>query len=235
MTLDYFDESLGWRIQVARLNGRVEYRYTNRETGETIEGIDRAEAFPSPEEVIGEHIRERQRVDKLRADGLLGEQISRRIMEMVGELHKCGYESLYLDSVMAPHGMSWRYQIGAMRDGRWPSTDCWTHAGGQRCVEGSVGGGRDQRIPWADVHDTVTVLAEKFVAVYPSLVYFGSVRNREYAGWYAEMLRLTAPDGVLIFWCDYGPHYEYAFTWGGTAKGFRMPMPPGFVKRRIGG
>ncbi len=235
MTLDYVDESLGWRIQVTCMNGRVEYCYTNLATGETLEGIDREEAFPSPEEVIVEHIREQQRIDKLRSEGLLGEQISRRIMEMVGELHKCGHESMYLDSVMAPHGMSWRYQIGAMLDGRWPSADCWTHAGAQRCVKGSVGGGQDQKIPWADVHDPVTVLAEKFVAAYPSLVHFGSVRNPKYAAWYAEMLRRTEPDGVLIFWCDYGPDYEYAFTWSGTAKRFRMRMPPGFVRRRFGG
>jgi hypothetical protein len=44
------------------------------------------------------------------------------------------------------------------------------------------------------------------------------------------MLDATRPEGVLIFWCDWGPDHEYAFTWG-KPRGFKMELPPGFSRR----
>ena len=53
-------------------------------------------------------------------DILCGHQLARLIIEMVGNLHDQGYESLYINPIMSPNGCYWRYEIGTMLDGQWP-------------------------------------------------------------------------------------------------------------------
>ncbi|VVB63544.1 Uncharacterised protein [uncultured archaeon] len=174
--------------------------------------------------------KEQQEIKELREAGVLGPQIARRIMNMVNKLHQDGYESLYLDSQMAPSGGFWRYEIGAMeKGGLWPNRNCDFNKV-EFCIKDSIGGrGLDQRIPWATVTDSVDILASKFQATYPKLVEAARQSNTEYVNWFREMIDRTKPEGTLIFCCDLGPDHEYAFTWG--APEIKMPMPPGYRKR----
>lgn len=232
MDLDYIDKDLGWRIKVKRRRGLVDYSYTNLSTGETIKGSAIQEAFKDPAVVIREHLAEAARIATLRAAGVIGNQISRRILEMVAELHRRGYESLYIDPVMAPSGMCWRYEISFCASGKWPNRDCRFHDDDQLCVKGSICGGFDQKISWGKATDSVAILADGFCAAYPGILTRATEPNPPYIAWYQAMLVATAPEGVLIFWCDYGPDHEYAFTWSGPHE-FRMPMPPGFLAERV--
>jgi len=227
---DYIDEELGWRIQEERDDGGVTYTYTNQKTGDVIKGRVLEEAYESPRIEILRYEKEQQEIRKLRAAGVLCEQIARRIMNMVHKLHKDGYESLYLDSVMASSGGYWRYEIGAMEQGGlWPNRSC-DFEKVEFCIKDSIGGGFNQKIPWGTVTDSLDMLTAKFITAYPKLVHAARQRNFEYVKWYREMLELTEPDGMLIFACDGGPYHEYAYTWG-PPRGFKMPMPPGYRKR----
>lgn len=60
-------------------------------------------------------------------------ELIRNLIRMVAILHVRGHECLYLDPAMSPSGMYWRYEIGAMERGRWPSVK-------QDVVQGSIGG-----------------------------------------------------------------------------------------------
>ncbi len=100
---DYIDEEIGWRIQEERKDGGVTYIYTNQKTGHVIKGsaLESYYQSQSPRIRILSYEKEQQEISKLREAGVLGEQIARRIMNMVHKLHKDGYGSLYLDSGMA--------------------------------------------------------------------------------------------------------------------------------------
>lgn len=225
---DYIDEELGWRIHVERVGRGVTYIYTNQKTGEVITGRALEEAYESPRIFILSYEKEQQEIRKLRAAGVLLPQIARRIMNMVHKLHKDGYESLYLDSGMASSGGYWRYEIGAMEGRLWPNRSCDFNKV-EFCVKDSIGGGFDQKIPWGTVTDSVDMLAYKFRTTYPKLVNAARKPNVEYVNWYREMLEVTEPEGILLFWCDGRPSHEYAFTWG--VPKVEMPMPPGYRKR----
>ena len=228
---DYIDEELGWRIQVEKDGRGVTYTYTNQKTGDVIKGMALEEAYKSPRIEILKYEKEQQEIRKLRAAGVLCEQIARRIMNMVHKLHKDGYESLYLDSVMAPSGGYWRYEIGAMEQGGlWPNHGCEYTEINDYCIRDSIGGGFNQKIPWGTVTDSLDMLTVKFIAAYPKLVNAARQRNFEYVKWYREMLELTEPEGMLIFACDGRSYHTYAFTWG-APRGFTMPIPPGYRKR----
>ena len=229
MKEDYIDKDIGWRIQLKRKNETVDYVYKNLVTKEKIKGGAMEDAFKSPRESIAQYLDEKERTNTLRKAGVLGEQIARKIIEMIALLHKRVYESLYLDSCMAPSGMYWRYKIGAMVENRWPNPDCYFGNDTSSCVSGSIGGGFEQKLSWANITDTIEVIANKFQDTYPIILNNARCSNTEYVSWYKEMLKKTSPEGVLIFSCDYGPDYEYAFTWG-EPKNFQMPMPPGFKK-----
>jgi len=229
---DYIDEEIGWRIQEERDDVGVTYIYTNQKTGDVIKGSALESYYQSPRIRILSCEKEQQEIKKLRAAGVLCEQIARRIMNMVHKLHKDGYESLYLDSVMAPSGGYWRYDIGAMEQGGlWPNRGCEHAEINDYCVRGSIGGGFDQKIPWGTVTDSLDMLTAKFIAAYPKMVNAACQQNFEYVKWYREMLERTEPEGMLIFACD-GSHsyHTYAFTWG-PPRDFQMPMPPGYRKR----
>lgn len=196
---DYVDEQLGWRIQITPSADFVDYIYTNLETGAILQGGALKRAFRPPSEVIAAHLNEQKRLSELARRGVLGEQISRRIMEMVGALHRRGYESLYLDPVMAPNGTSWRYQVGAMVERQWPNPAYPRFANSaEACVGGSIRGGPDQEIPWAHATDSVGALSDKFAASYPEIVKAARSPNSEYVSWYREMLERTAPAGALL-------------------------------------
>jgi hypothetical protein len=230
MKEDYIDSELGWRIQIERKSDGVDYLFTDLKTKETIQGEAIKRAFRQPHDTIKEYLEEKERINNLRAAGVLGNQISRRILEMVGELHLQGFESLYLDAQMAPSGFYWRYNIGSMKEKRWPHPKCEYGEHKSFCVQGSIGGGLDQKIPWGKAQDPVIDLAKNFRKAYPRIMKDSSRPNSEYIEWYKMMLVKTKPDGVLIFSSNYEPHYEYAFTCGGP-RDFKMPMPPGYLGR----
>jgi len=151
---------------------------------------------------------------------------ARRILEMVGGLHQCGYESLFLSPGMAPSGAYWRYRIGVMKEGKWSDKPDY-FGDAYEVVSGSLGS--ECEIPWGKSAETVSEFTDNFIEVYKVKLQKARVPNPVYVNWFKEMLEKTAPDGHFLFYCDPDPYFEYAFTWG-YPEDFRMPMPPGFVK-----
>ena len=152
MEEEYTDQDLGWHIKINRVRRGVSYVYKDLRTGDSIEGSAIAEAFTPPADTIRKHLEEKRRITEMRKAGVTGNQIARRILEMVGELHKKGYESLYIDPVMAPSGCYWRYEIGAMRDGLWPCGYGKRVGRESEPICGSIGGGYEQEIPMGKTH-----------------------------------------------------------------------------------
>lgn len=163
-----------------------------------------------------------------RSAGVAGEQIARRVMEMVGILHRRGYRCLYLDAHLAPSGCCWRYFIAPMVRGRWPRSE-WPYDD-PLVVRGSIGGGFDQVFDWTRIESPPERMADDFIAAFPRVVEAARGRCKRYAEWYAGMLVASAPERVLVFAWDGGPNYDAAYLTMEEPT-LVLPMPPGYRRK----
>ena len=154
-------------------------------------------------------------------DPMRGHRMARRLMRMVALLHQRGLESLYLHCGMNGSGSNWRYSIGAMDDARWPR-----RLRDPLQVYNSMSGDDDPgQIEWAALDDTPDVLAEKFISNYPEIVDAARVPNPACVAWFRQMLSISEPLGLLVFYFDYKTDPRPQF-WG-THSGVFVDLPPG--------
>jgi hypothetical protein len=120
----------------------------------------------------------------------------RRVMHMVAELHRLGYQRLRLVPARAPVGW-WRGNVSAV------SNVLRTHGARARGYSGDLiarhsAAQRATVFGWEDAtDDTPAVLALKFVERFPSIAAAGQGKDKPYADWYLWMLELTAPRGTF--------------------------------------
>ncbi|WP_165252350.1 hypothetical protein [Paludisphaera soli] len=148
-----------------------------------------------------------------------------RVLRMVHELHKIGYQRIRIAPGMAPSGMYWRCGV--------------THAGNILKSHGAMmrdfhrdsihygSGQEDAYFGWEDArHDTVQALAARFLERCPEIARAGLGRDWAYAGWYVEMLGAAERGAFPIAYCDYGSDDPDWLMTTSDAVG-RIPMPPG--------
>lgn len=161
-------------------------------------------------------------------DPMSGHRIARRLIRMVGALHDQGFESLYLYCGMNGSGSNWRYSIGAMDHARWPRL-----RGDPLHVFNSMNGSDDPgQIEWAALDDTPDVLSEKFMSNYPEIVDAARIPNPAYVTWFRQMLSISEPLGLLVFYFDYktDPRPEF---WGSHPDVF-VDLPAGLLPEAWG-
>jgi hypothetical protein len=129
----------------------------------------------------------------------MSEMLPTQILRMVIELHNRGYESLYLYSGMSPSGMNWRYEIGIMSNGEWPSRPPLTQDSLDRA---------SQDTPWSRAPHSVTELADRFETTFQSRLDEARVPNKEYAQWFHALVNTLRPDQLLDFYADYDTDFE---------------------------
>jgi hypothetical protein len=151
--------------------------------------------------------------------------IARRLAEMVGELYTRGHQLLDFHPHIAGAGFV-RYILSVDEHPRMPSADA-----DPRYVSAVWDSLADASLPWTDdASDTPDALADAFLARYPYLAGLSRGERPVRAAWYADMLRATAPTGVLVHWHD---EYETAFQRGlATVYGLpgveHWPLPPDY-------
>ena len=150
---------------------------------------------------------------------------ARKLLEMVSELHRLGYERLRIAPYLAPSGMWWRCQIvpasairadrGAIRGRSEPDPEAsYSNSEGTRYFE------------WEDAeHDGPAQLAEKFVARFPRLAERGRGSDPAYLQWFSEMMAATSPNGLVYAFADFDVPEDELPVFGG-APGAKVPAPP---------
>lgn len=129
--------------------------------------------------------------------------LARRVLLMVGELHRLGYQLLRIAPGMASSGPSWRCLIvpnvytsahhGAMLHDAEDSLLSWGDAARYSTAD------EGRYFGWPDAADlTPQELAHRFLGEFPTLAKLGEGSDWAYAGWYQEMVRLTAPANIPI-------------------------------------
>jgi hypothetical protein len=80
---------------------------------------------------------------------------------------------------------------------------------------------------WPDAAaDTPEQLARKFVERFPEIATQSQGADPAYVEWYAEMLRLSEPDGAPIAYADQELDPNTLLIIGEVARG-SVPLPPG--------
>ena len=137
----------------------------------------------------------------------------RRILLMVHELHRMGYERLRIRSGLSASGMHWR---------------CSVFVAGRPEIEASFSSGSNMAcFGWDDaVDDAPGDLARKFVERFPAIAAVAKGGDAAYASWFVDMLRQTAPEGVPVEIADFDLPTGGLPVLGCEAK--LVPHPPPF-------
>jgi hypothetical protein len=138
---------------------------------------------------------------------------ARNVLEMVGTLHRLGYEALRIHAGLSASGIHWRVEIGTPT---FPEKARYSTAQGT------------QYFGWNDATtDTPQTLAEKFLIRFPAIAAASHKKARKYREWYAAMLLETAPLGVLRQYCDWEEDYNLGIpVMMFEAETIRVPLPP---------
>jgi hypothetical protein len=150
------------------------------------------------------------------------ETMPRRILLMVHELHRSGYERLRVAPSLFPSGR-WRCGITPVTNissfhGAWERDASflvyYTSSQGAQCFE------------WTDAaDDTPEQLATKFLDRFPELSEQGRGRDEAYARWYSEMLKATEPAGLIFAEDCWVLPDDQVFTIG-VSEDVEIPLPP---------
>lgn len=115
---------------------------------------------------------------------------SQRVLSMVGELHKKGYQRLRVVPAMSPSGMHWRCMITPASNtlrthGAYLADPDWNHD----LIATYTSGSENKYFGWEDCATaTARQLADTFVERFPKITNAGMGWDWLYAGWYVEML-----------------------------------------------
>jgi hypothetical protein len=134
-----------------------------------------------------------------------------RVLSMVGELHKRGFQKVRIMPMMAPSGVHWRCLIG-------PATLFYRNNGAMLQVSGSADeddqshalvaryttGSENRYFDWTDAQkDNARQLADKFLERFSAIASSGAGHDYPYAGWYQHLLGLAERSWMPIVVCDW--------------------------------
>ena len=147
-----------------------------------------------------------------------------RVLLMVHELHKRGYQRLRIVPGMSPSGMHWRVCITPI------SNTLRTHG----AMAGEYGrlsalyssADENQFFDWDDARqDTARALADKFERRFAEIAAAGGGRDWAYAGWYVEMLGAAERGALQVAYADwYEPQPPGRLAT--TKPEVSLPLPP---------
>jgi len=147
-----------------------------------------------------------------------------RVLRMVHEFHKRGYQLLRIAPGMSSSGCYWRCAIT-------PKSNILRSHGArvrdsERLVARYSSGQDNEYFGWKDAkHDKVQELAEKFAERFGEIVEAGKGDDWDYAGWYVRMLGYAEREFFPIAYADWDdePNPRFLPLSGGTSD---LPMPP---------
>lgn len=150
-----------------------------------------------------------------------------RVLRMVHELHKKGYQLLRIAPGMSPSGGCWRCSLA-------PRSNILKSHGAMlknwdRCAAHYSSAQDNEYFGWRDAtQDTVQQLADRFQQRHPEIVAASLGDDWSYAGWYVKMLGYAERELFPIAYADWdsAPDTRYLPLCGQHASDLPMP-PPG--------
>ncbi len=139
---------------------------------------------------------------------------SLRVLAMVAELHKAGYQRLRVAAGMSPSGNYWRCHITPADN---VGANGWEPQDWEGGIATYTSGDEDIYFGWVDAPGkSARQLAQLFLERFPELAKRGAGRDRPYAGWFVGMLGAAENGRLPIFFAD----------WVLESVEMEMPPPP---------
>lgn len=147
-----------------------------------------------------------------------------RVLRIVHELHKQGFQLLRIAPGMSASGCHWRCAIT-------PRSNVLESHGAKLVDEDGLvarytSGQDNEYFGWADAkHDDVKELSEKFSRRFPEIIRAAQGDDWNYAGWYVKMLGYAERGMFPIAYADWYEEPDPRFL---PLSGFQsdLPMPP---------
>jgi hypothetical protein len=157
---------------------------------------------------------------------LAPQEAARRILLMVAELHRLGYERLRIAPGMSPSGMPWRCAVAPAAAFQTADTALLRTDVDVSQLALYTSADEDVSFGWGDaVTATPGELATLFVERFPRLAEASAGRDSAYSVWYRAMLDLTAPDGLPYAYADW-PTDAASLAVVGLGQEVTVPLPP---------
>lgn len=158
-----------------------------------------------------------------------------RVLRMVHELHKAGYQRVRICPGMSGSGLHWRCGVTVATNIFRNNGALWVNWDLPDLTAKYTSADENRYFGWKDAaDDTARQMAGKFVERFPQLVQEGAGADWCYAGWYVEMLGWAERGDFPM---AYGDHY------GEQRPGFLpttkhcfdsdMPLPPGGLSGEV--
>jgi hypothetical protein len=151
---------------------------------------------------------------------------AQRVLLIVHELHKLGYQRLRIAPGMSSSGMHWRCSVSHI--GNILSTHGARLRDFDRDSAHYTSAQNNAYFDWKDAsRDTARQLAAKFLERFPGIAKKGKGQDWPYAGWYVQMLGFAERGAFPVAYADW--YSEPSPEWLPTTEGFQsgLPMPPG--------
>lgn len=148
-----------------------------------------------------------------------------RVLGMVLELHKRGYQNMAIFSCMSPSGLHWRCDV-------MPYEWITYQRGGYFCPQHDdtvkvacyTSGASDRYFGWEDAgEDTPGLLADKFEARFPDLCELCRGANYAFSGWLTYAIGMADGEHLPVMYSDYD---DFEPGWIGSTSGVMLKAPP---------
>ena len=124
-----------------------------------------------------------------------------RLLQMVGELHKSGYERVRICPGMSPSGMHWRCSITHARN---VQQNGWRVVDDHKETLGYSSSQEDHYFGWTDAAGkSATELAKMFVERCPEITDHAKGGDPAYVDWFKNVLEQAQQGNMPVFFADY--------------------------------
>ncbi len=145
-----------------------------------------------------------------------------RLLSMVAELHKAGYQRLRIAAGMSPSGFHWRCHIIPADNVR---LNGWEPSSWDTVDANYSSADEDRYFGWEDAPGkTARDLARLFLERFPAIAMRGAGRDLTYAGWFVQILGAAENGQFPVFCADYSID---------TAPADMPPPPTGTLPRQM--
>ena len=189
-------------IRAGHLQGAAEASDTN--FGELRRSVRDVAMFPKPYGVMGRRI-------SMQPSGQVSIRNATRLLSMIHELHKAGYQRLRFRAGMSPSGMHWRCSITHAGNVAADGISFLASAPDDEIADHSSAS-EDRYFGWEDAAGrSARELAILFIQRFPIIVQKSDGRDWAYAGWLTDVLGRAehgTSDGLPVFYADYPVHLD---------------------------
>jgi len=160
---------------------------------------------------------------------------AQRLLMMVHELHKVGYQKIQIFPYMSPSGSAWRCVITVSGNIELKGSGYDLLEQNPRTSAAYSSASSNLYFDWQDAkQDNSRQLAQKFLERFPEIALQGKGLDYAYAGWLSLILGYTENGQFPIFFSDSPNRAPEGYMLNANSSDEYIPAPPMQIERNQG-